>query len=551
MKTRLAILMAAVMLLLAVLPIYADTVIDYVLYTDIRTYINDIEITSYNIKGNTAVVVEDLANYGFDVAWNGAARTLKVVRNTGKAITGSAVTSTSGGRVGDRAMPVYATDIKTFLDGVETESYNVGGRTIVFVDNLAALYADDYKWNQSAKTLRAVLSGTGSGKVSVPETLDTNKNTSPESVILPPINKWELDCDWFENSSYKIQDDTIVMTNSGGNHYSLKQTISVKKNTAYRFSADVKVKDYKLTETVESGASVRFGLAWDQTAFDNDFVREDKWTKSCIYFNSGDSTTVNISLAFGVWSGACKGTAYFKNMKVEEVKAENKDNHWNILALIYDNVNVNGKNRKFNSDEVKELRRMLSAFPKAVDNLSDSRMIIDKIDVIEITDPITSISGSSGDLTKGEGCDINFDKYLEGKDYQQIVVYAPIAEVSNKYDGWLGLGGEWFTYDDLPVYYLIINQVLDIGTLPYHLRGGEYDSDTSCLLHELLHCVETNSKLFNGWDGFTRVHDNSVHGYVSEKEYGWLDWYSALMRDDGLDGKGFKPESFLVQHHKV
>ena len=96
MKTRLAILIAALMLLGAVLPVYADTIIDYVLYTDIRTYINDVEITSYNIKGNTAVVVEDLASYGFDVSWDGDARTLKVVRSAGKAVTGSAVTATTG-----------------------------------------------------------------------------------------------------------------------------------------------------------------------------------------------------------------------------------------------------------------------------------------------------------------------------------------------------------------------------------------------------------------------------------------------------------------------
>lgn len=157
---RIALLMAAMLMIAsAAVPAFADTIIDYVLYTDIKTYINDIEITSYNIKGNTAVVVEDLASYGFDVAWDGSARTLKVVRNSGKAITGSAVTATSGGKVGDKAMPVYATDIKTYLDGKETESYNVGGRTIVYVDDLAALYASDYKWDPAAKTLKATLSG--------------------------------------------------------------------------------------------------------------------------------------------------------------------------------------------------------------------------------------------------------------------------------------------------------------------------------------------------------------------------------------------------------
>ena len=160
-KIRLTAMAAAlVMLLAAAMPVYADTIIDYVLYTDIRTYIGGVEISSYNINGYTAVVVEDLANYGFDVVWNGSARTLTAKRAVGKAVTGSAVSSTSGGKVGDRAMPVYATDIKTYFDGVEFKSYNVGGKTIVYVDDLANKYASDYKWNQTAKTLSMSFSGT-------------------------------------------------------------------------------------------------------------------------------------------------------------------------------------------------------------------------------------------------------------------------------------------------------------------------------------------------------------------------------------------------------
>ena len=164
-----AMLLAAVMLLAAA-PVYAaDKIIDYVLYTDIRTYINNVEITSYNIQGYTAVVVEDLLTYGFDVVWDGAARTLKVTRNAAKAVTGSAVSATTGGKVGEKAMPVYATDIKTYLDGKETKSYNVGGRTIVYVDDLALLYAADYQWDAAARTLKAVWSGSAAAEAAPAE----------------------------------------------------------------------------------------------------------------------------------------------------------------------------------------------------------------------------------------------------------------------------------------------------------------------------------------------------------------------------------------------
>ena len=44
-------------------------VVDHVLHTDIVTYINGLPIRSYNIKGYTAVIVEELKDYGFYVVW--------------------------------------------------------------------------------------------------------------------------------------------------------------------------------------------------------------------------------------------------------------------------------------------------------------------------------------------------------------------------------------------------------------------------------------------------------------------------------------------------
>ena len=45
-------------------------IVNYYLYTDIVTYINNIPIRSYNIEGYTAVIVEDLAITAFDVVWS-------------------------------------------------------------------------------------------------------------------------------------------------------------------------------------------------------------------------------------------------------------------------------------------------------------------------------------------------------------------------------------------------------------------------------------------------------------------------------------------------
>ena len=70
MKKLICALMCAVMLLGLMPSVFAlnnGDVVDAVLHTDIVTYINGTPIESYNIKGYTAVKVEDLMNYGFMV----------------------------------------------------------------------------------------------------------------------------------------------------------------------------------------------------------------------------------------------------------------------------------------------------------------------------------------------------------------------------------------------------------------------------------------------------------------------------------------------------
>ncbi|NLZ35917.1 MAG: hypothetical protein GX897_00350, partial [Clostridiales bacterium] len=166
MKKTLRIMSAALtflMLLTFFIPSSAafknGDVVNYYLYTDIVTYINNIPIRSYNIDGYTAVVVEDLANYGFDVVWSAGARTLSVTRNTSKRIIGGYEPGANTGKVGSRAGEVYFTDIVTYFNGNAVKSYNVGGRTIAYVDDLADYYKETYVWDSYARTLSLTLRG--------------------------------------------------------------------------------------------------------------------------------------------------------------------------------------------------------------------------------------------------------------------------------------------------------------------------------------------------------------------------------------------------------
>lgn len=121
-------------------------------------YIDGQPINSYNIDGNTAVVVEQLDKYGFEIYWDGGSRELQVSRDTSKYVSGGNFTSSGANvKVGTAIMDVYYTDIRTYLNGCLCDSYNVGGQTIVYLDDLNTIYGGGYNWNGSDKTLSLTL----------------------------------------------------------------------------------------------------------------------------------------------------------------------------------------------------------------------------------------------------------------------------------------------------------------------------------------------------------------------------------------------------------
>lgn len=108
-----------------------------VLKTDIASYINNYPIKSYNINGSTAVLVEDLKHYGFDAVWDGNTRSVHITRNKAWEITPDYVfyrypLSLSG----QFDCYYYDTDIVTYLDGEKITSFNIGGKTAVYLSSL-------------------------------------------------------------------------------------------------------------------------------------------------------------------------------------------------------------------------------------------------------------------------------------------------------------------------------------------------------------------------------------------------------------------------------
>lgn len=133
-----------------------------VLSTDIIAYIDGVEIPSFNIGGRTAVVVENLnaKTLPFGVCYDDAERKLSIassdIYGTGGRDSFHFEKSTSSLPVGTPIMDVLFTDIKTFYEGVELESFNIGGFTCIYTDDLAKL-CGVYEWDEEKRTVNITL----------------------------------------------------------------------------------------------------------------------------------------------------------------------------------------------------------------------------------------------------------------------------------------------------------------------------------------------------------------------------------------------------------
>jgi len=127
-----------------------------VLYSDITAYINGYAIPTSIADNKTLVVAEDLARYGFDVIWDGNARTLNIERNTNKAFNPLPAEILPANKAsGDVRCKYVYTDIKTYLSGELAASYAINGLTLIDVELLAKY--GKVSWDGRARELIIVL----------------------------------------------------------------------------------------------------------------------------------------------------------------------------------------------------------------------------------------------------------------------------------------------------------------------------------------------------------------------------------------------------------
>ena len=181
---------AAVLAASLAFPVFAEyqvgDTVDYVLYTDIKTYINDRMIDSYNINNYTAVIAEELADYGFIVIWDDESRSLSIALGSEPEMSASSEEEqeedTAEFEIGEPIMPVYFTDITVSAGEDMIPSFNIGGRTIVYMDDLAERFSDTYVYDDETRTLSMTVSFAA----------DENVETAPEGSDPEPVPATEV-----------------------------------------------------------------------------------------------------------------------------------------------------------------------------------------------------------------------------------------------------------------------------------------------------------------------------------------------------------------------
>ncbi len=129
-------------------------------YSDVVTLINNYPIPSYNMNGYTFVAVEDLANYGFYIHWDGNSQTLCIMRYNTKQVNPIQTYRDNPLDVGKKRFDMVKTDVRLYIGwyGYEIECLGgIPGKTLVNVDNLAAFGL--VEWHPNEKAVKIWIDG--------------------------------------------------------------------------------------------------------------------------------------------------------------------------------------------------------------------------------------------------------------------------------------------------------------------------------------------------------------------------------------------------------
>ena len=140
---------------------FADTKCGEALNTDIVAYINNFAIPSYAVNGTTVIVAEDLRNYGFDVQWDSATKTLGITRSPWNTIVGMSFYENIE-PVGSKFCDLYYTDIAVYAGNTRLTSYAMNGYTMIPIEELTMF--GEVHWSQDIRAIKLWIEGMNMSK---------------------------------------------------------------------------------------------------------------------------------------------------------------------------------------------------------------------------------------------------------------------------------------------------------------------------------------------------------------------------------------------------
>ena len=147
-------LLFALILCIASVPAARAANADYALFTDIVAKIDGHPLPTYIVDGNAVVAAEDLVGYGFTVRWNAAKRTLRITREAPPPeVWPDDAPALSGHEPGERFRRILQSGVRTYVDGTEVDSYNIGGKTLVCMKSLSVFGKSVWDGNARVSSL--------------------------------------------------------------------------------------------------------------------------------------------------------------------------------------------------------------------------------------------------------------------------------------------------------------------------------------------------------------------------------------------------------------
>ena len=122
----------AMMMLLSTLMIIQGNV--YASSSDIKNTIYNTDIATY-LDGKMMICAEDLRNYGYTVGYDDSIRAL-FVNKTGRPAE-DFYPCYERGSIGGISGNTYETDIRVFINGIETSAENMGGKMLVVAEDIS------------------------------------------------------------------------------------------------------------------------------------------------------------------------------------------------------------------------------------------------------------------------------------------------------------------------------------------------------------------------------------------------------------------------------